>query len=72
MYTARIIRNNTQEMIEVPGLTLREALRLVNIAWFSCGYQEEALSACIIDEASGRVLRAWWEDDITDKSFEEV
>ena len=58
MYTARITRNDTLETIEASGLTLREALRLVNVSWFACGYQEEVLSACIIDEASGRVLRA--------------
>jgi len=72
MYTARITRNDTLETIEASGLDLREALRLVNVSWFACGYQEEALSACIIDEASGRVLRAWWEEGITDEDFEEV
>ena len=69
MYKARITRNDTLETIEASNLTLAEALRLVNVAWFSCGYNEEVLSACIIHEDTGRTLQAWWEDGIDDSMF---
>ena len=63
MYTARIERKDTLEIIEAHDCTLREALRLVNVAWFASGYDEENLDAWIIDQETGAKLDAWWTID---------
>jgi len=60
MYTARIERKDTLEILEAQDCTLREALRLVNVAWFASGYQDEVLDAQVIDQETGRTLEAWW------------
>ena len=55
MYTVRILNIETQEVLEADCKRLREALRMANVAYFSCGYDETKLKIEIISENGDRL-----------------
>ena len=62
MFQVRITNNYTQESIEANDCTLREALRLVNVAFFAAGRDNYCLSASIKNVETGATVPGYWED----------
>ena len=50
MYTVRIHNSENEEILEADCKRLREALRIANVAYFSCGYDETKLKIEVISE----------------------
>ena len=55
MYTVRICNLETQELLEADCKRLREALRIANVAYFSCGYDDTKLKIEVISENGDRL-----------------
>ena len=58
MYTVRIYNLESDEIMESDCIRLKEALRIVNVAYFSCGYDETKMKIEIISE-NGDKLEMW-------------
>ena len=58
MYTVRIYNTESQEIMEAECKRLKEALRIANVAYFSCGYDETKIQIKIISE-NGDILEMW-------------
>lgn len=58
MYTVRIHSHESEEIMEADCKRLREALRIANVAYFSCGYDETKMKIEIISE-NGDKLEMW-------------
>lgn len=62
MFQVTITNNYTQEVMQADDCTLREALRLVNVARFGACYNDEALSVIILNTETGDFVPGFWED----------
>ena len=62
MFKARITNKKTQEIVEAEDCTLREALRLCNVAYFAAGYDDDAVSVVIINQLTGKFVPGYGED----------
>ena len=62
MFQVYIVNNYTQEAMEVSDCSLREALRLVNVAFFAAGRDNACLSATIKNIETGDYIPGYWED----------
>lgn len=58
MYTVRIYNLESDEIMEADCKRLKEALRIANVAYFSCGYDETKMRIEIISE-NGDKLEMW-------------
>ena len=55
MYTVRILNFETQEILEAECKELKEAVRIANIAYFSCGYDDNKMRIEVISENGNRL-----------------
>ena len=58
MYTVRIHNLESEEIMEAECKRLKEALRIANVAFFACGYDETKMKIEIISENGDR-LEMW-------------
>ena len=59
MYKIRIVNRETWEILECYNMSLEEACRIANIAYFSAGYDDEKMEISVIDNTTGEKFLDW-------------
>lgn len=59
MYKVKIINRETLEILECSGLSLSEARRMADMAYFAAGEDDEKMEISIVSEITGEKFLEW-------------
>lgn len=59
MYKIQIVNRETLEILECYNMSLEEACRIANIAYFAAGYDDGKMEISVIDNTTGEKFLDW-------------